>query len=300
MAFQQLKEYLSRPPIMSSPGTDEVLFSYIAMALHTVSLVLVRVDNGVQQSFYYVSKSLHEVEIRYLPLEKAILAVVHGIRKLPYYFQAYTVVILTQLPLSAILRSANYIWRITKRGTVLGVFDIKYMPRTSVKGQVLADLMTEFTEPPLEETLTIQNMDEKSIGKISLQEPLFWKVYVDGAANQRSSGVGLGLISPEKLTIEKSLKLGFLAVNNETKYETLLEEMSMVQRMGGKAVKMFLNSRLVVNQVKGELEERDERMHGYLSQIRHLQSEFESFTLLLPKSGNTHADSLATLATFST
>ena len=95
MAFQQLEEYLSRPPIMSKAGTDEVLFSYIVMAPHAVSLVLIRVDNGVQWLVYYVSKSLHEAEIRYLLLEKAILAVVHGTQKLPHYFQAHTVVILT-------------------------------------------------------------------------------------------------------------------------------------------------------------------------------------------------------------
>ena len=47
LAFQQLKEYLSRPPIMSRPEMDEVLFAYIAMAPHAVSLVLIRVDNGV-------------------------------------------------------------------------------------------------------------------------------------------------------------------------------------------------------------------------------------------------------------
>ena len=95
LAFQQLKEYLSRPPIMSSPEADEVLFTYIAVALHAVSLVLKRVDNGVQRPVYYVSKSLHEVEIRYLPLEKAILAVVQAARKLPHYFQAHTVIVLT-------------------------------------------------------------------------------------------------------------------------------------------------------------------------------------------------------------
>ena len=112
--------------------------------------------------------------------------------------------------------------------------------------------------------------------------------------------MGLVLISPEKLTIEKSLRLGFLATNNETEYEALLEGMSMVQRMGGNAVKMFSDSRLVVGQVKGELEARDERMKGYLSQVIHLQLGFESFTLLhIPKSGNTHVDSLATLATSS-
>ena len=103
MAFQQLKEYLSRPPIMSSPETDEVLYAYIAVALHAVSLVLTRDDNGLQKPIYYVSKSLHEAEVRYLPLEKAILAVVHATRKLPHYFQSHTMVVLTQLPLKSIL-----------------------------------------------------------------------------------------------------------------------------------------------------------------------------------------------------
>ena len=139
-------------------------------------------------------------------------------------------------------------------------------------------------------------MDEKSVGTISLQEPLLWNVHVDDAANQRGSGVGLVLVSPEQITIEMSLKLGFSAINNEAEYEVLLEGMAMIQRMGGMAVKIFSDSRLVVGQVKGELEARDERMQGYLSQVRHLQSGFESFSLLhVPRSGNTHVDSLATL-----
>ena len=112
--------------------------------------------------------------------------------------------------------------------------------------------------------------------------------------------MGLVLVSPEKLTIEKSLRLGFSTMNNEAEYEALLEGISMVQRMGGKIVKMFSDSRLVVRQVKGELEARDERMQGYLSHVRHLQPEFESFSLLnIPRSGNTHANSLATLTTSS-
>ena len=68
MAFQQLKEYLSRPSIMSSPKVDEVLFAYLAVAPHAVSFVLIREDGGVQRSVYYVSKSLHEAEVRYLSL----------------------------------------------------------------------------------------------------------------------------------------------------------------------------------------------------------------------------------------
>ena len=95
---------------MSSPEADEVLFAYIAVAPYAVSLVLIRMDNGVQRSVYYVNKSLHEAETRYLPLEKAILAVVQATRKLPNYFQ----VVLTQLPLRSILRSVDYTGRIAK------------------------------------------------------------------------------------------------------------------------------------------------------------------------------------------
>ena len=123
-------------------------------------------------------------------------------------------------------------------------------------------------------------MDEKSIGMISLQDPLPWKVYIDDATNQRGSRVGLVLLSLEKITIEKSLRLAFSATNNEAKYEALLIRMAMVQRMGRKAVEMFSDSRLVVGQVKGELEAREKRMQGYLSQVRHLQSRFKSFNLL--------------------
>ena len=189
LAFQKLKEYLSHPSIMSSPKMNEVLFAYIVVALHAVSLVLIRVDNGIQMLVYYVSRSLHEAEIRYLPLEKAILAVVH------------------------------------------------------VRCNLLHNTW-------MENQLTQLSRKNHYTGKCMLME-------------QQTKGDpkwGLVLISPEKFTIEKSLRLGFSATNNEVEYKALLEGMSMVQKMGGKAVKMFSNSRLVVSQVRGELEAGDERM----------------------------------------
>ena len=218
-----------------------------------------------------MSKSLREAEVRYLPLEKAILAVVLGTRrKLPHYFQAHTVVVLTQLSLKTILQSVDYTGRITKWGTILGAFDIKYMPRTSIKGQVLADLVAEFIEPEIEELPPVGNMDEKLVGMISQDRLPTWEVYVDGASNQKGSRVGLVLMSSEKVVIEKSLRLNFSATNNEAEYEALLVGMAMVQRMGGKSIKLFSDSRLVVGQVRGEFEAKDERMQGYLSQVKCL------------------------------
>ena len=127
-------------------------------------------------------------------------------------------------------------------------FDIKYMPRTSVKGQILADQVAKFTETLLEEREE-QNVEGKSVGAISVQEPLSWKVYVDGTANHKGSRVRLVLISPERIMIDKSLRLGLLATNNEAEYEALLVGMILVQKIGGRAVEVFFDSRLVVGQV---------------------------------------------------
>ena len=107
-------------------------------------------------------------------------------------------------------------------------------------------------------------------------------------------------MSPEKVVIEKSLRLDFSTTNNEAEYEALLEGMAMVQRMGGRSIKIFSDSRLVVGQVRGEFEAKDERMQGYLGQVKCMQSKFDSYDLLhVPRSGNAHADSLAMLATSS-
>ena len=129
-------------------------------------------------------------------------------------------------------------------------------------------MVVEFIESPLEEEVEKRDMDGKSVGMVSLQEPLSWRVYIDGVANQRGSRVGLVVISPEKIIIEKSLKLGFLATNNEAEYEALLVRMTMVQKMGGKTVEIFSDSRLVVGQVRGELEAKDLRMQEYLNQVQ--------------------------------
>ena len=114
-----------------------------------------------------MSKSLHEAEIRYSPLEKAILAEVHASRKLPHYFQAHTIVVLTQLPLKSVLRTVDYTRMITLCNTILGAFNTKYMPRTSIKGQVLVDLVAEFAEPPVEILIKHRSLEGKSVGVVS-------------------------------------------------------------------------------------------------------------------------------------
>ena len=97
----------------------------------------------------------------------------------PLFPRTHTVVAITQLPLRSTLQRTDYTGRIAKWGTVLGASNIKYMPRTSIKGLVLAGLVARFAESPLEKEAENQGMDGKSIGTISLQKLLYWKEYID-------------------------------------------------------------------------------------------------------------------------
>ena len=92
----------------------------------------------------------------------------HAMRKLPHYFQAHTVMVLTQLPFQSLLWKTDYTRRVAKWLTILEAFDIKYMPRTSIKGQVLADLVVEFAKPSFEENGERPSMDGKLVGMVSL------------------------------------------------------------------------------------------------------------------------------------
>ena len=148
------------------------------------------------------------------------------------------------------------------------------MPRTSIKGQLLTNLVAEFAECPKEVEMGSEALVERLVGVASIQGLPPWELYVDGVANQRGSGVGLVLMSPEKITIEKSLRLNFSAMNNEAEYETLLRGMMMVQKMGGKAVRVFSDSKLVVGKVRGDLEAQDSRIQEYLGQVRSIQEKF--------------------------
>ena len=111
----------------------EDLFMYLSVSEHAVSAMLLK-DQGVQQPVYYISKTLVDVETRYLLLKKLVLALVHATRKLPHYFQAHTVYVLAEYPLQSLLKRSDFTGRIAKWGTWLGSFNIRYRLRSSMKG----------------------------------------------------------------------------------------------------------------------------------------------------------------------
>ncbi|XP_075675060.1 uncharacterized protein LOC142644302 [Castanea sativa] len=276
LAFEDLKQYLSNPPILSRPEKEEVLYAYLAVTDYAVSLVLVRNADGIQMPVYY-----------------AVLAIVHAMRKLLHYFQAHLVVVLTQLPLQALLRESDYTGQVAKWGIRLGAYDVKYMPWTATKGQVLADFVAEFIEENLRKEEAILTV----MFALPTSAPL-WEVYTDGASNGIGVGVGMVLITPERLIMEKSLRLGFTATNNEAEYEAFLAGALMVSQLREEVVKLYCDSCLVIGQVNGEFEARDERMQKYLTRVKCDLNKFKSFVVKqIPRGQNAHANSLAMLAT---
>ena len=122
-AFQALKKYLVWAPILSALELGENQFMYLFVFEHAIGAVLMR-DQSILQSVYYISKTLVNIETRYLPLEKLVLALVHATRKLPHYFQAHTVYVLTEYPLQSLLKRSDFTGWIVMWGTRLGSFDI--------------------------------------------------------------------------------------------------------------------------------------------------------------------------------
>ena len=143
-AFSALKTYLSSPSILVSPVEGELLTLYLAVSDFSTSAVLVKDKERVQHPVYYCSRALRGAEERYPRMEKLILAMITATRKLRPYFQAHTIEVPTEYPMKQVLHKPETFERLMKWAIELSEFDIKYKPKTTIKGQVLADFVMEF------------------------------------------------------------------------------------------------------------------------------------------------------------
>ncbi|XP_075663001.1 uncharacterized protein LOC142632499 [Castanea sativa] len=198
--------------------------------------------------------------------------------------QAHIIYVLTEYPLQLLLKRSDFMGIIAKWGTRLGSFDIRYRPRSSVKGQVLADFVVEFS--PRREMEIICHVEV---------QPL--KVFMDGAYNALWAGTGIVIITLEGIKPEYSFRLGFRASNNEAEYETLLARLRAALNLGARDVEVYSDSQLVINQVQGNFEAKDVRMMEYLKLVKHTINQFQKVKVVeITKRQNRHADSLAMLA----
>ncbi|RVW68796.1 Gag-Pol polyprotein [Vitis vinifera] len=179
---------------------------YLAVSEWAISAVLFRCPSPKEQKpIYYVSRALADVETRYSKMELTALALRSAAQKLRPYFQAHPVIVLTDQPLRNILHKPDLTGRMLQWAIELSEFGIEFQPRLSMKGQVMADFVLEYSRRPSQHH------------ESSKQE--WWTLRVDGASRSSGSGVGLLLQSPTGEHLEQAIRLGFSASNNEAEYE---------------------------------------------------------------------------------
>ncbi|XP_071900958.1 uncharacterized protein [Coffea arabica] len=143
----------------------------------------------------------------------------------------------------------------TKWAVELAKHNIGYQPRTAIKAQALADFLAE------EASLSVVELS--SLPKeVRLEEP--WILFMDGVSNKEGSGAGLLLTWPTGEELTYALRFDFPTSNNEAEYETLLTGLRIALQMGITAIKVWSYSQLVVHQVHGEYEAKEDVMKKYL------------------------------------
>ncbi|XP_077223340.1 uncharacterized protein LOC143856945 [Tasmannia lanceolata] len=314
VAFEELKQYLSSPPLLAKPEPGEELLLYLLVSPMALAALLIRDEHNQQKPIYYVSKVLHDAETRYQRVEKLAYALVMAARKMRPYFQAHTIKVLTGQPLRQVLHRPDNSGRLVKWAVELSEFDIQYLPRSAIKAQVLADFVAECTIPqqsiaseivetPVVEEITtpgrqveaeaatpVRTESATVPAEQDMSPEVLWEVYVDGSSSRNGCGAGLILTGPENFVLDYALRFGFRASNNEAEYEALIAGMNLAVQTRAQRLKVYCDS-------QGVYEARDERMNKYLAKVRLLASKFKSFEVIrISRTENTKEDVLSKLA----
>ncbi|XP_022041872.1 uncharacterized protein LOC110944520 [Helianthus annuus] len=292
-AFQQMKECLIELPTLTASFEKEPLILYLSSSDKAVGSVLLVERNGVQTPIYYVSRMLTDPETRYSTMEKLVLALLHASRRLRRYFTSHVITVLTNFHIGTILQKPETSWRLAKWAIELGGHNNLYRPRPAIKGQVLADFITEV---PAEK---IKDCDIVEIPMKDTSDEL-WLLYTDGASNEDGAGAGLRLVSPEKHEFTYAIRLDFKNTNNEAEYEAFLAGLRLAIKMGAKNLQAHVDSLLIASQVNGIYDARGDVMALYLDQAKELLQKFKSYKVVhINRSENKPADALSKLASTS-
>ena len=180
--------------------------------------------------------------------------------------------------IAKILRKPDLAGRMIAWSVELSEFGLKYEPRGSVKGQHLADFAAELR------------------GSISPSEHM-WTLFVDGSSDKRNAGAGIVIEGPNGFMVEHSLQFKFKASNNQAEYEALIAGLRLAKDLGAAKLKCNTDSKLVVGQVLGEYQVKDDLLLQYCHKVVEAMKEFEEVTVHhIPRAENARADRLSKLA----
>ncbi|XP_047156021.1 uncharacterized protein LOC124827081 [Vigna umbellata] len=273
-AFRDVKTILVNPPVMNRPVPGGDLHIFLEVSETAISTVLMQ-KQPQARLIYFVSRTLLDAETRYQRVEKVALALLNASRRLRPYFQSHQVIVRTDFPISKILRKPDLAGRMVAWAVELSEFGLRYKPRGSIKGQHLADFAAEL--PP-------SGKDE-------------WNLYVDGASGRSISGAYIVLEGPNGFLLEHSLIFKFKVSNNQAEYEALVAGLELAKDMGARRITCRTDLELVVGQMNGNFQVREERLLQYFQRATELARMFEKVAIQhIPREQNTRADLLSKLS----
>jgi hypothetical protein len=148
-AFEEIKRYLSKPNTFATPTLGAELLLYVSATESAISAVLVQEQETKQSKkqvpVYFVSEALSGSKIYYLEIEKITYAVLTAARKLKHYFQTHKIRVPTNHPLKEVLQSCRSSGKLEKWAVELSQHYIEFEKRTSIKSEVLADFVADWT-----------------------------------------------------------------------------------------------------------------------------------------------------------
>ncbi|GJS76731.1 reverse transcriptase domain-containing protein [Tanacetum coccineum] len=225
-------------------------------------------------------------------MEKLALSLIHTTRRLRRYFEAYPVKVIIDQLIKSILNNTETLGKLVKYAVKLGAYNITFIPRNAVKGQVLADFLSEAPEGEEEELYF--RMLEVPLEKDDTES---WTLFTDGASGPKGSGASLVLIGPSGIEYTYALRLTFPNTNNEAEYEALLAGLRIARQMNISNIEVKVDSKLVASQINGNYEASKDSMIKYLAKVKEYASGFKSFSIQnIPRNMNQKANVLSKLA----
>ncbi|XP_074351420.1 uncharacterized protein LOC141690527 [Apium graveolens] len=290
-ALEEIKSYLSQPPVLTKAQPGEPLYLYLSAGEQAVGAALIREENGIQQPVYYVSQVLKDAETRYPRLEKFAFAIVTTSRKLRHYFQGREIRVVTNQPLRKIIHKPDISGRLVNWAVELSQFNLSFIPRTAIKAQALADFIIECNFP--DQDPEPMDMDQETKKEMS---PGAWTLKVDGSSTSDRSGAGLILKSPEGFKIQTAISFSFLATNNQAEYEALIVGLKLSRTLRVQDLKIYSDSQIVVKQTNGEYIAKDPTLAKYQALVQSYLASIPSHQVLqICREENEEADILSKL-----
>lgn len=157
----------------------DTLYLYLIINAQAISTILLHEEDRVQRLVYYVSRALRRAEERYSPIDGASFALPKTAQKLQPYFQAHTLVVLTNLPLKKTLQNVEASGRLLEWVVELREFDIQYQPRHKIQGQAITDYLVEMDEAVDKPNPTIDSILEEPAPRVECN----WIAHTDDSTN---------------------------------------------------------------------------------------------------------------------